>query len=501
MRRTIVALSALALAGGCDPGDFGAALDKAPVQYISAPSGFGSNVGRTLLALPPPQDRPTVAARLLFAGTDTASLAWADFDGDGKAHVQSASGDDLRALIEPSDQSQGGITSAAWLNGPGAAGTILLGMPNLGSGAPAGRIAFLNLGADTSVNVALQQASLQPGASTDGPAGTQPRGHFGLAVARGQVTQTTNDETNDEAIVVSDNGVSVLSITNGLLASTTCTGALATPLDRHRSLAVGNFLDDADGVHRQEIAVGLPVKGGTGKVFILRYGINPASPSSPPGLFCAGTVNFPDQGGIPAVGGYGTALAAVDDLNGDGLAELVVGAPPDRAYLFYSPFDGSPKYTRFTKVRVVTVSGVTMADPNTPDSASEFGQRVALVDIDGDGSKELAVTALQADVGGTPKAGQVLVYRLPGAPVEVKTPIAVVYDSNPIANTGFFGIGLADLEFDSSRVCPNHKDGGQQDKHVLVVGDDLGIFAFFRFAGIADPTTAITRDDPRCFAQ
>jgi len=33
------------------------------------------------------------------------------------------------------------------------------------------------------------------------------------------------------------------------------------------------------------------------------------------------------------------------------------------------------------------------------------------------------------------------------------------------------------------------------------VGDDLGIFAFFRFAGIADPTTAITRDDPRCFAQ
>ena len=77
----------------------------------------------------------------------------------------------------------------------------------------------------------------------------------------------------------------------------------------------------------------------------------------------------------------------------------------------------------------------------------------------------------------------------------------MVYDSNPIANTGFFGIGLADLEFDSSRACPSHNDGGQQDKHLLVVGDDLGIFTFFRFAGTADPTKPITRDDPRCFAQ
>jgi hypothetical protein len=246
---------------------------------------------------------------------------------------------------------------------------------------------------------------------------------------------------------------------------------------------------DADGDGRQEIAVGLPAKNSAGKVYLVQW--------SPTGLSCAGRIDLPDPAGNPAVGGYGTALAAVDDLNGDGLAELVVGAPPDRAYLFYSPFDGSPKYTKFTKVRVATVSGVTLVDPNTPDGDSEFGQRVALVDIDGDGNKELAVTALQADAGSTPRAGQVLVYRLPGAPAEVKNPIAVVYDSNPIANTGFFGIGLASLEFDSRRACANKG----KDAHVLVVGDDLGIFTFFRFAGTADPTKAITRDDPRCFAR
>jgi hypothetical protein len=33
-----------------------------------------------------------------------------------------------------------------------------------------------------------------------------------------------------------------------------------------------------------------------------------------------------------------------------------------------------------------------------------------------------------------------------------------------------------------------------------VVGDDMGIFTFFRFAGAADPTKSIL-PDPRCFAQ
>ena len=80
----MLALSALAFAGGCDPEDFRSTLDQAPVQFIGAPGGFGSNVGRTLLSLAPPTDKPKMAARLLFARTDTPGLAVADFDGDGK---------------------------------------------------------------------------------------------------------------------------------------------------------------------------------------------------------------------------------------------------------------------------------------------------------------------------------------------------------------------------------------------------------------------------------
>ena len=170
----------------------------------------------------------------------------------------------------------------------------------------------------------------------------------------------------------------------------------------------------------------------------------------------------------------------------------MVGAPPDWAYLLFSPFDGSMPAKMFSKVVLDPVSGKPQLDPKTgqpkPDTSSEFGQRVALVDVDGDGTKELAVTALQANVGSTQKAGQVLAYKLSGPSADGTTPIAVVDDSNPTDSSEFFGIGLADLEFNSSRACAKGKDA-----HLLVAGADAGIFTFFRFPGSAA--------DPRCFAQ
>jgi hypothetical protein len=450
MRRTILAFSALALAAGCDPGDFDAALDKAPVRFIGAPGGFGSDVGRTLLPLDPPAGQPKVAARLLFAGTDQASLAVADFDDNGKPRVQTASSAELSSL-----GFQGGISSAAWLVAPPATGSAALGMIVLGTpggAAPgsAGGVAFLNLVADSGGKLAFETARVfEPG----------PALHFGLAVASGHVTQAAADEAvPDEAIVVSDSDVHVLRFPVGeVVSASTCAVALQTPPDLHRSLAVANFLS----LDTQQIAVGLPVKGGIGRVVILQYRLNPSSGAEE--LFCASLPGLSVPSGNPP--GFGTALAAVPDMNGDQLADLVVGAPPDRAYLFYSPFDRIQEPKPFTN----------------GDANSEFGQRVALVDVDGDGTKELAITALQADVDSTKKAGQVFVYKLDG------TPIAMLHDSTPTANTEFFGIGLADLEF-NSRACAKVKD-----VHLLVAGADTGIFTFFAFPG--------SQPDPRCFAQ
>ena len=453
MRRTILALTLLA---GCNPNDFNGLLDRAPVQFVGRPDGFGPNGGRMLLPLPPPADQPKMAARLVFAGTEARSLGVVDFDGDGKPHTQTLSAGDFDQV--GLSNNDGGIASATWLSGatPTSPVTLVLGMPRVGPTVPtAGRVAFATL---TPKDGRLSLVPSIP-LPIDGPGDS---GHFGIAVARGQVTQAAAQE----AIVLADNSMHVLSSAGGELArmvsNANCPISLPAPPDLYRTLAVADFLDGGN----QEIAIGLPVLGGRGRVVLLQYGLN----AGKPGLLCGPSWDMPDSAGEMAISGFGTSLVAVPDMNGDGLAELVVGAPPDRAYLFYSPFDGSTKPKLFIK---------------KDDIKSEFGQRVALVDIDGDGVKELAITALQANVGNTPKAGQVLVFKLDG---DGTTPIAVLNDSHPTANKEFFGIGLAELEFNSARACAKGKDA-----HILVAGADAGIFTFFRFAGGAP--------DPRCFAQ
>jgi hypothetical protein len=457
MRRIVLSLAVLLAA--CNPNDFNTALDRAPVQFIARPDGFGSNGGRVLLPLPPPADQPKMAARLLFAGTESPSLGVADFDGDGKPHVQTIDENDLATMGLTNDG--GGITSIALLGGPtpNSPGTLALGMAHhidpAGPQVPGGLVAFANLVPGTNGKLSLQRV----GAATNG---SDRPGHFGLAVATGRVTQPATDE----AIVVGDVSVHIMDPSAGPLAHTNCMTPSGLPPDFYRSLAVADFLSGGN----HEIAIGLPVLGGTGLVFLLQYGPNPNNPMGPAELFCAGTpFGMPNASGEAAMAGFGTSLTPVPDLNGDGLAELVVGAPPDRAYLIYSPFDGSRPAKLFIK----------------DDATSEFGQRVALVDIDADGVKELAITALQANVGNTPKAGQVFVYKIDG---DGKTPVAVLYDSSPTAKTEFFGIGLADLEFNSARTCPKGRDA-----HVLLAGADAGIFTFFHFARSAP--------DPRCFAQ
>jgi hypothetical protein len=107
------------------------------------------------------------------------------------------------------------------------------------------------------------------------------------------------------------------------------------------------------------------------------------------------------------------------------------------------------------------------------------------MDIDGDRVPEVGISALLANAKKTSRAGEVFFYKLNGDGV---TPMTELFDSNAVPNKEFFGIGLADLEFNGNRVC-----GKGAPAHVPVVGADKGIFTFYRFTG--GPA------DPRCFAQ
>ena len=113
---------------------------------------------------------------------------------------------------------------------------------------------------------------------------------------------------------------------------------------------------------------------------------------------------------------FGAALAA-DDFNGDGLADLAVGAPGEASGLFefagaVNVFDGSG-------------GGVTVVDSliftqNVPGVGSEaepfdaFGASLAGGDFDGDGFADLAVGVPNESVGDVEGAGAV--NTLPGSP-------------------------------------------------------------------------------------
>ena len=97
---------------------------------------------------------------------------------------------------------------------------------------------------------------------------------------------------------------------------------------------------------------------------------------------------------------FGTALAVLGDVDGDGTADLAVSQPETSQ-------DG----------RAFLVSGATGAEiatlvPDNPSGADNFGSVIVarLDDVDGDGVPDVAIPAHREDVGGVLDAGRVYVF-------------------------------------------------------------------------------------------
>ncbi len=127
----------------------------------------------------------------------------------------------------------------------------------------------------------------------------------------------------------------------------------------------------------------------------------------------------------------GSAVAGLDDLDGDGVVDFVVGA------------DRAPSANPFVKGLAYLISGQTGGVVATLDDGvslfGKFGSRLAaLGDVDGDGFRDLTVAEPFGAAGGLGAAGRLVVYS--GAPA---SPGAVLYTISGGEIAGHLGSSVA----------------------------------------------------------
>jgi len=175
----------------------------------------------------------------------------------------------------------------------------------------------------------------------------------------------------------------------------------------------------------------------------------PAEPATEVPLLLTSVAGWSEQPGV-SFANYGTSVAGGGDLNGDGLADVVVGAPGQgttyddegAVFVYLGQAEKEPDFH------------VTL-DP-TDLAAANFGTSVAMLgDVDGDGFGDMAVGSPNSGgIGSGTQSGAVYVYRgssagiVAGASPQVLRPVTLsgAHCGFSVAAAGDVnGDGLADL--------------------------------------------------------